>query len=153
MSGILGVGSRSGLIGSTEIPGGYEEGAFTATLAGHSSNPTTAVTTTGYYTKTGNVVNISITFANANTAGASGNVTVTGLPFTSPNKSPETRYPLANGLYLGFAWDADRTPVTLIENNSTYVAFFQMKGSTSWTTLTHNATSGVYIWLNGHYFV
>jgi len=145
--------AQSAGTGSHNTLDDYEEGTFTATLLGGTSNPTTAVTTAGRYTKTGNVVNISITYANANTAGASGQVKVTGLPFTAMTNSPEVRYPLANGMYSGGAWDTDRTPITIVENSSTLINFFQMRGSSSWTELTHNATSGVYMWVNGHYFV
>jgi hypothetical protein len=60
----------------------YEEGTFTATLGG-SSTQGSGPTTTGYYTKIGNQVHISWTFTNVTVSGASGNVTVSGLPFTS----------------------------------------------------------------------
>ena len=61
----------------------YEEGTFPGTLTGGTTAPSTPQTATGYYTKIGRVVNLSISFANLNTTGASGTVTVTGLPFTS----------------------------------------------------------------------
>jgi hypothetical protein len=61
----------------------FETGSFTATLVGYYSSPTTAVTTTGYYTKVGNTVDIYINFESANTSGASGDMWVTGIPFAS----------------------------------------------------------------------
>jgi hypothetical protein len=61
----------------------YEEGSFTGTLTGGTTAPSTPITATGYYTKVGKIVEISISFANVNNTGASGTVTVTGLPFTS----------------------------------------------------------------------
>jgi hypothetical protein len=62
----------------------YEEGTFTATYTGTGSAPTTPVTTTARYTRVGRLVTVHIGFANPfSTAGATGNVQVTGLPFTS----------------------------------------------------------------------
>ena len=61
----------------------YEEGTFTAGLAGYYGMPNTAVTSTGQYTKIGNQVSFWISFENKDTTGASGNMWVTGLPFAS----------------------------------------------------------------------
>ena len=54
MSGIIrGAGSKSGVIGTTELD--YEVGEWTATLAtGYTSTPTT----TAYYTKIGKVIHL-----------------------------------------------------------------------------------------------
>ena len=73
MSGIINsAGSRSGVIGTTEID--YEEGDFTPTSSGSTSS------TWGRYVKVGNVVHVWCRWAfNATTASA----TLTGLPFTS----------------------------------------------------------------------
>ena len=59
----------------------YEEGTWTGTLKGSITDPTVAVTTTGRYTKIGRQVFIDITFTNISNVGASGDITVTGLPF------------------------------------------------------------------------
>jgi hypothetical protein len=61
----------------------YEEGTWTGTLAGGTTNPTTPVSTTGAYTKIGDLVMVSIAFNNVTTTGASGQVQITGLPFTN----------------------------------------------------------------------
>ena len=72
MSGIVGgPGSKSGVIGETEIA--YEEGAFT---------PTSTVSTSavwGHYVKVGKVVHIWARW----TFDASGGASLSGLPFTS----------------------------------------------------------------------
>ena len=138
--------------GTSNTLNDYEEGTWTGTLRGNSANPSTAMTATGYYTKTGNVVNISIAFDNINTTGHSGYVSIIGLPFTSSSLN-YTRFPLTSVMYNGFTWDADRNPVSIIHTNYSNIEFFQMKANTSWTTLVHNPTSGVYLWVNGHYLV
>ena len=61
----------------------YEEGTFTATLTGGTTAPSTPITRTGYYTKVGNMVSVYISFSNVDTTGASGQIQVTGLPYTS----------------------------------------------------------------------
>jgi hypothetical protein len=68
---------------TSELLNDYEEGTWTATLIGSTTSPTTPVTTTGTYTKIGRQVTLELTFANANTTGASGNLRVSGLPFAA----------------------------------------------------------------------
>jgi len=76
----------------------YEEGTFTATLTGSSSAPSTPITTTGYYTKIGNIVHVGIRFENVNTTGSSGTLLVNGLPFTCAT-NPADAYGGAIALY------------------------------------------------------
>jgi hypothetical protein len=127
----------------------YETGTFTATLTGHTSNPSTPVTETAYYTKIGNVVQIAIAFNNRNTSGAVGNVRVTGLPFTS--KSGEPRYPLSAVFYHRFTWDTDRTAYMLIPDDRTYMYAYALKGGTTWEQVTHSAGTGMHLWISGTY--
>lgn len=68
---------------TSELLTWYETGTWTATMIGSTAAPTTPVTTTGYYTRIGNIVHVFASFANVNTTGASGDLQVTGLPFTS----------------------------------------------------------------------
>ena len=70
---------------TSELLNDYEEGTFTATLTGLTTGPTVPVTATGRYTKIGREVKVSFFFNNVSTVGASGNMRVTGLPFTSAN--------------------------------------------------------------------
>lgn len=60
----------------------YEEGTWTGTLTA-ATPPTTPVTATGRYTRIGRQVTVNIEFDNKNTTGASGAMSVTGLPFTA----------------------------------------------------------------------
>lgn len=60
----------------------YDEGTWTASLTGSGADPNTPVTTTGYWTRIGRQVFVKATFSGVTTTGASGNVVVTGLPFT-----------------------------------------------------------------------
>jgi formate hydrogenlyase subunit 4 len=68
---------------TSELLDWYEEGTWTATMVGSTAAPTTPVTATGYYTRVGNIVHVFASFANVDTTGATGDLQVTGLPFTS----------------------------------------------------------------------
>jgi len=82
MSGIINsAGSKSGVIGTTELD--YEEGNWTATIAGSSSAGTaTYVHRPATYTKIGRMV-LARTFIIWNSGNGSGNLQLHGLPFTN----------------------------------------------------------------------
>ena len=69
--------------GTSELFSDYEEGTWDATLIGTTTAPTTPVTATARYTKVGRKVTVEVTFSNVNTTGASGNIRITGLPFSA----------------------------------------------------------------------
>ena len=61
----------------------YEEGTWTGTIKGVTTDPTTPVTATGNYTKIGRFVFARIAYSSITTTGASGDFYVSGLPFTA----------------------------------------------------------------------
>jgi hypothetical protein len=62
----------------------YEQGTFTPTLEGSSSNPTVNYSTQlGYYTKIGNVVHIQLYLQTSSYTGGGGEWQCGGLPFTA----------------------------------------------------------------------
>jgi hypothetical protein len=66
----------------------YEEGTFTPTITASGSNPTvtySAGNTGGIYTKVGNLVTCSFETRWTALSGGSGNVSISGLPFTRRN--------------------------------------------------------------------
>ena len=67
----------------------YEEGTFTPEFAGATTAGTyTYGSRTGHYTKIGDMVNVTIVLSNINTSTAgTGDINITGLPFTSANNS------------------------------------------------------------------
>ena len=112
----------------------YEEGTWTGTLRGSVSDPTTAVTATGKYTKIGRVVTAEIQMDAKDTTGASGSVTVTGLPFAS---SVEAQGAVMSDLYtFGVLCTASNCFVSPF---STTLTFFTTGSNASWAALTHNA--------------
>jgi len=83
----------------------YEEGTWTPTITGASSNPTVSYSEqTGHYTKIGKVVYIRfrLTFS---FSGGSGSVQVSGLPFTAANHTqPRTAIQQDYVTYTGFTY-------------------------------------------------
>jgi hypothetical protein len=118
----------------------YEEGTFTATLKGTTTNPTTPVSTTGTYTKIGRVVYVQFFFNNISNVGAAGEVYIDGLPFagttTNPSQGSCASYLLSFG-------GAGRTSLSVqIASTSAYV--FASGNDVAWGSLTHSAGTGRY---------
>jgi len=104
MSGIIGgIGSRSGIIGTTELD--YEEGTWTAALV---LTGGTAVFNssynTGAYTKIGRLVTVGGWFYLTETSTPSGVILLTGLPFTSGPGDQDSEYSSPTFGYLQ-SWD------------------------------------------------
>ena len=119
----------------------YEEGTFTATLEGSSSNPSSTVqTTSARYTKVGRLVFVQGQFSNVDTTGASGAPRVTGLPFGAATSYATGNVMTYNRFTLG----------TTASNVSPYVAgstifFYQSTTQTGWAEIAHSAGSGAYL--------
>jgi hypothetical protein len=74
--------------GTSELFNDYEEGTWTPVLTGGTTNPTYTVSaseTGGRYTKIGNIVYFSFEVRWSAVSGGSGDVIITGLPFTRVN--------------------------------------------------------------------
>jgi hypothetical protein len=127
--------------GTSELLADYEEGTWTATLVGTTTPPLTPVTATGFYTKVGRQVTVSVYIGNKDTTGAVGTMQVTGLPFTSAVDAIGTCAKTG----LGATSDA------AIVFGTTNVVYF-----TDTTTQTNSAIvagSGKYLWFSVTYFV
>jgi len=114
----------------------YEEGTWTATLTGSTAAPTTPITTTAIYTKIGRLVTISFVFNNVNTTGATGNIRITGLPFTiiSNNNEP-------NGTCVMAAQGSNAGGL----NGITAQSYAEVWNLTTLNAIAITATTGVYI--------
>jgi hypothetical protein len=124
----------------------YEEGTFTGTLIGYYGNPSSAVTTTGYYTKVGNSVDVYINFEGANTSGAAGDMWITGLPFShsGPYAVLSTQMNAA-GTY------PNSSPFGLIAGAICY--FYKHVSNGNVTAVAHNAGTNRSIRVTGNYRV
>ena len=127
--------------GTSELLNDYEEGTWVGTLKGSVSDPTIAVTATGAYTKVGRLVTVTIGYSNVLTTGASGNVTIAGLPFTGAASSA--------GSVITF--DMFTTSTTLAcWNTGTTIAFYV---SGAFTPATHNAGASRSVTVTITYYV
>ena len=101
MSGIIGgAGSRSGIIGQTELD--YEEGEWTPNLTAGGTSMSTASgndSPEGFYTRIGNTVYLTINLWGLPVEQSAGAMKVAGLPFTSAQdaifSSAQNYYPKA----------------------------------------------------------
>jgi hypothetical protein len=127
----------------------YEEGTFTATLKGSTTDPTTPVTTTGTYTKIGRQVAVSIIFANVDTTGAAGSVSISGMPFSCVTSG------LGAVTTENFTFGLTRTSVNSFLDSSaaTTMRLFVSGNDTAFESVTHNAGAGRYLYTSLTYFV
>jgi hypothetical protein len=120
----------------------YEEGTFTATLKGGGADPTTPVTSTARYTKIGNMVSIYIGYDNVNTTGASGGISVTGLPFAAGSRitGSVNSYSLAT-------WSGYLSPD--IGAGGTVIDLLGVVSNSTWSSATHSAGARkIYVYCN-----
>ena len=123
----------------------YEEGTWTGTLVGSTSSPTVPVTATGGYVRIGKQVTFNIGFINVTTTGAAGNVTVTGLPFTSTRRSVHS-----TSTYL-FDLNTGTSVVSQIEVGATTLTVLASKTNAAWALVQHSAGTGRYLNISGSY--
>jgi hypothetical protein len=124
----------------------YEEGTFTASLTS-ATPPTVVPTATCNYTKIGNVVNVFIRFTNVDTSGGSGNMSITGLPFTSKNiVDASVSIPMTHQLDIPNAYVSSYIP-----GNGTAISFLSPTDDGSWSDVTMTAGAGRYLSLSHTY--
>ena len=142
-------GIHLGGTGSANQLDDYETGTFTATYEGLTTNPTTAVTTTGYYTKIGNLVFINVNFSNVDTTGASGGMQVSGLPFTAVGGQ------FATGDVMIYSRNDIASNYVNISvyavGGTTKCQFYATRPNAGWLTVNHSAGSAHYMWFSATY--
>ena len=125
----------------------YEEGSWTGTLGGTTSNPSSTITATGYYEKIGTFVHVAINFGTCNTSGAAGMALIHGLPFALGSPGG---FPTGNCMFYGgrFAWSG--TPVPYI--NGSYISLYATASGANWGAVTHNnAGANAQLFVGGQY--
>ena len=133
---------------SSELFDDYEEGTFTGTLGGATSDPSTAVTATGTYTKIGRLVYAAVGFTNVNTTGASGMIQVSGWPHNSTTTMPSGDVMFYNVSNVR----TDTANISAFWANSTLVRFYQtLQGTNIWVAAEHAAGTGRYLYVSVTY--
>ena len=118
--------------GTSELFDDYEEGTFTPTVS-PGSGAITTYTSSGYYTKVGNVVTVQLT-AFITTAGTAGGNLIFSLPFTSLTTTSGQQQ------YVG----------TVRESAATGVIYFMTIGSNTASAFVQTSANGAVLWVNGY---
>ena len=129
----------------------YEEGTFTATLTA-STPPTSACTTTANYTRIGNLVYVQGRFSNKDTSGASGAMSVTGLPFTAANSNDSNEAQILGSAYYNLPVSTFGNVAQIGRNTST-IQFLSMDNDAPWGLQSISAGTGRYLHFAGVYNV
>ena len=121
----------------------YDEGTWIATLTGSTAAPTVPVKSTGRWTRIGRVVTVQVIFSNVTTTGATGQIQITGLPFTVGSVN-------AMGL-VGLSGLGANSAVGIAAAGSTVVGFVQ--AASIGAVLSYGAGTGQFVYLNMEYTV
>ena len=127
MSGVIGgAGSKSGIIGQTELD--YEEGTFTPVLGGHSGTSGQSYgAQAGSYIKIGKMVTVTCMTSLSNKGTVSGNAVVSGFPYALKGSSA---YRCSAALSYISYWDiAGKQMQGLMYENDTRVSFIRTSTS------------------------
>ena len=126
----------------------YEEGTFTSTLSGGgSNNPSTKITTTGKYTKVGNLVNFWISFEDFNSADY-GDSSECSLPFAHDSG---VRVVCSVAHYTLFSWDNAGYLSGVISDGGSACVFHEIRSGSQWVHPVWSNDTGNYLWCNGSY--
>jgi hypothetical protein len=130
--------------GSANYLQDYETGTWTGSIEGSASNPTTAVTETGEYVKIGEAVHVQIAFSDVSTAGATGNLLVSGLPFTANGKSNN-----GNVMFHSVTLSTSASGISPYLNpTNNKVAFYQSLNTSGWSVVGHHSGgNNRYVWM------
>jgi hypothetical protein len=116
---------------TSELLDDYEEGTWSGELRGSTARATTPVIVSGQYTKIGRSVTVMINFFNVNTTGASGDMQITGLPFTALGGSGDAAF---IGAYMSFGLSAPNAFCSArIYGAGTTIDFESMVDNGSWS--------------------
>ena len=127
---------------TSELLNDYEEGTFTATLAGFTTSPTVPVTSTSRYTKVGRTVTAQIAFKNVSTVGASGPILIQGLPYAAGDDA------IATAAQSGMG--GLNVTAGLLSSGTTTI---ELIGAVAYVNISFTAGVGQYLFLNITYTV
>jgi hypothetical protein len=119
----------------------YEEGTWTGTVSDGTNNATMA-SNAGYYTKIGNIVNVTGYFVMSSKGSISGNLRLTGLPFTVVNNNAGYSSS-ALGYAANFNITAGQSIGVFTIINSTYLDLTLWDGAAGTTGLQATETQNI----------
>ena len=111
-------------------------------MIGTTSNPSTSITSTGYYTKVGRLVYLACRIINKDTTGAAGGIRITGNPFSIADGSVATGNVMLHKRYNASA----STTVNIAPYVTTsYIGFYRSNHNDVWAEITHNPGNDHYL--------
>jgi len=137
---------------TAELLDDYEEGTFTGTWTGVGSAPDSAATDTMYYTKIGRQVTCWIAFANKDTTGASGQMRITGLPFTASSAS-NIECPCSTLFAHSVAFDDEKIQTFRVGGGTTQLDSYEIENGATWGAWNQTGGAGKYLKFTVTYFV
>ena len=120
--------------GTSELLDDYEEGSFTATYVG-STTAGSSPSVTGYYTKIGRLVTVTITQDNFTSTSAAGNLRYTGLPFAASS---------AGGYHGAVGVSSNISGTTLVASVISGTSYIQVRNANTTVFTSVVNTSGMY---------
>ena len=134
--------------GTSELLDDYEEGAWTPVFRGSVSDPTVVGTVSGVYTRVGRLVTFTLEVITSSVTGGSGTLTISGLPFTTINRTvcgcATVNFTLGMAVPATTAFpSSNTTSINLYVNNF---------GNTA-STVADLAGGSNYLFIAGQYFV
>ena len=128
--------TETGAAATSELLDHYETGTWTGVIGSSSDNATmAAASTTGTYTRIGNLVTVTGYFLTTSLGSASGSLQLKGLPFASADNNRNY-----NSLSVGYGAGLNLTAGTSLggnlQANDTYFFLYQWSATTGTTALT-----------------
>jgi hypothetical protein len=130
--------------GTSELLNDYEEGTWTGVVTGSTGAPTTPNSTTGTYTKVGRQVTVSLPTDVINLTGATGNLTVTGLPFVPTQMGLNT--------HMSFQASLGGFPIAVVFAGSSTIFFLFTVNNADWANQPIRSAGGQIFYISLTYF-
>jgi hypothetical protein len=133
---------------TSELFNWYEEGTWTPVLRGSVSDPTVAGVVSGAYTRTGRLVTFTLEIITSSVTGGSGTLTVSGLPFTTINRT------VCGCATVNFTLGMTVPSKTAFpSSNTTSISLYTDNFSNTASTVADLAGGSNYLYIAGQYFV
>jgi hypothetical protein len=133
----------------------YEEGTFTPTFGGSTTNPTvTYAVQSGVYTKIGNMITATCVIGiSANTGGA-GSIQIKGLPFTAKNDAEYRAKDMINTYNLDVDTNCIGVGIEGVQN-ADYLLLLESRDNAAWrqVTWTQATAADIYFSFTFQYYV
>ena len=130
----------------------YEEGTWTAAIAASDSGTITIANATGYYTKIGNQVFFKGRFTVGSISAPSGDLSITGLPFTSANPAGDAANTVGAVYFENSVNELSSNIIGLVPDNSTSCIIRRSGATGSGNDLADDVDAGTVLLVSGNYW-